>query len=57
MDNVKRMTIEEGGDALRRLADELDATHAGPFAAYFLDEHWDAIERALDRMVNREEQG
>ncbi|WBS00211.1 hypothetical protein OU994_17985 [Pseudoduganella sp. SL102] len=52
MDNYKRMTIEQGGDALRRLADELAATHAAPFTACFLDEHWDAIERVLDRLVN-----
>lgn len=48
----KRMSIEEAGDALRDLADELETTHASPFTACFLDEHWDAIERALDRLVN-----
>jgi hypothetical protein len=52
MENPERMTIEAGGDALRYLAEELDSTHAPPFRAYFFDEYWDAIERALDRMVN-----
>lgn len=52
MDNDKRMTIEEGGDALRKLAEELDTTHAAPFTRCFLTEHWAAIERVLDRLVN-----
>lgn len=47
-----RMTIEEGGDALFKLAEELDSTHAAPFTACFLTEHWDAIERVLDKLVN-----
>lgn len=55
MKERKRMSIEDAGDALRDLADELEATHAPPFTACFLDEHWDAIERALDRLVNAAE--
>jgi hypothetical protein len=54
MEKNDRMSIEQGGDALRALAEELDATHAPPFRACFFDEHWDGIERALDRMVNED---
>lgn len=46
------MTIEDGGDALLRLAEELDAKHAPPFTLCFLDEHWRAVERVLERMAN-----
>lgn len=46
------MTIEATAEALRQLADELDATHAPPFTGCFLDEHWQVIEQVLDRMVN-----
>lgn len=52
MKHPERMTIEAGGDALRDLAEELDAAHAPPFRACFFDEHWEAIERVLDRLVN-----
>lgn len=52
MGNPEYMTIEEGADAMRRLVEELDATHAAPFTACFLDEHWESIERALDHLVN-----
>lgn len=52
MENSEHMTIEAGADALRRLVDELDAAHASPFTTCFLDEHWEAIERALDCLVN-----
>lgn len=52
MKHPERMTIEAGGDALRKLAEELDAAHAPPFRTCFFDEYWDAIERALDRLVN-----
>ncbi|GGY11618.1 hypothetical protein GJV26_29445 [Massilia dura] len=52
MEENERMSIEEAGDALRDLADELETTHSPPFTACVLDEHWEAIERALGRMVN-----
>lgn len=52
MRHPERMTIEAGGDTLRKLAEELDATHAPPFRTCFFDEYWDAIEQALDRLVN-----
>lgn len=52
MENAECMTIEEGGNALVKIAGELDRTHAPPFTACFFDEHWEAIERAIDRLVN-----
>ncbi|WBS00097.1 hypothetical protein OU994_17390 [Pseudoduganella sp. SL102] len=52
MEHLKRITIEAGGNALCNLAAELDETHAAPFQACFFDEHWEAIERALDKLVN-----
>lgn len=52
MDDIQPMSIEAGATALRMLADELDATHAPPFTGCFLDEHWEVIERVLDRLVN-----
>lgn len=42
-----RMTMTDGGAALRALADELSATHADPFTASFFDEHWDEIVNVL----------
>lgn len=35
MKHPERMAIEAGGDALRKLAEEQDATHAPPFRIFF----------------------
>lgn len=52
MVNTERMSIEAGGDALRHLADELALTHGEMFSACFFEEHWEAIERVIERLVN-----
>jgi hypothetical protein len=36
-------------EGLRKVVDELSATHAAPFTIIFFEEHLEAIERALAR--------
>lgn len=41
----KYLTVEAGWIALRKLSDELSATHAKPFTEYFFEEYRDLIHR------------
>lgn len=45
-------TIKGGADAMHKLADELDGAYIPPFTACSFDEHWEVIERVLNRLVN-----
>jgi hypothetical protein len=45
------MTIEEIWAAQSALVDELCATHGMTYTTFFIEEHWNAIQAVLDRMM------